>query len=64
MSKYFTTSNGLKQGSILSPIPFGMYIDKLLSRLYSSGYGCKIGHLYYADDVTLIAPSLYALKQM
>ena len=53
----------------MSPILFGIYIDELLSRLHNSGYGCKIGHLYYgalgyADDVSFIAPSLHALKMM
>ena len=69
MSKYFTTTNGVKQGGVLCPILFGMYIDELLLRLSQSGYGCKIGHFYYgalgyADDVSLLAPTLYALRKM
>ena len=69
MSKYFSTSNGVKQGGVLSPILFGTYIDELLSLLRNSGYGCKVGHLYcgaigYADDVSFISPSLHALKMM
>ena len=69
MSKYFSTSNGVKQGGVLSPILFGIYIDELLSLLRNSGYGCKVGHLYcgtigYADDVSFISPSLHALKMM
>jgi len=44
-------------------------VDELLCRLRKSGYGCKIGHLYYgavgyADDVSFIAPSVYALNMM
>jgi hypothetical protein len=47
MSKYFSTTNGVKQRGVLSPILFGVYIDELLCRLRKSGYGCKIGHLYF-----------------
>ncbi len=54
---------------MLSPILFGMYIDELLSRLKQSGYVCMVGHLFcgalgYADDVSILAPSLYALRRM
>ena len=31
------------------------YVDELLSRLQNFGYGCKIGHLYYANNVVLHA---------
>ncbi len=54
---------------MLSPILFGKYTDELLSGLKQSGYGCKIGHLFcgvlgYADDISILAPSLYALRRM
>ena len=41
MSKYCSTSNGVKQGGVRSPILFGIYIDELLSILHNSGYGCS-----------------------
>ena len=44
---YFATSNGVKQGGVLWSILFSVYVDKLLCRLRESGYGCRIGHLYY-----------------
>ena len=44
-------------------------LDGLFTKLRKSGYGCYIGNTFsgalgYADDVTLIAPSLQSLKQM
>ena len=50
----FELSNGVKQGGVLSPILFNIYIDKLLLELKGSSYGCHInntfvGALCYAD---------------
>ena len=59
----------MKQGRILSPVLFTVYIDELLITLQSSRLGCYIGNnfmatLGYADDVILISPTVSALKQM
>ena len=58
----FFTSNGVKQGGILSPILFCVYIDELLCRLKRSKVGCYMGNRFYgaigyADDLCLLAPS-------
>ena len=68
-SKYFQVSNGVKQGGVLSPTLFGIYVNDLLNRLKNSPFGCRVGHTYsgafaYADDVALVAPSLYSLRKM
>ena len=68
-SDVFTVKNGVKQGGILSPILFCLYIDELLNRIKDSGLGCHIGHLSYsglgyADDVTAITPSVQALQSI
>ena len=68
-SESFGCLNGVKQGGVLSPILFTVYIDELLMKLRSSGFGCYIddtfvGALGYADDVTLMSPSIRGLKQM
>ena len=55
--------NGVKQGGVLSPILFAVYVDSLLSRLEQSGVGCHIGAHFVlalaACDyyVTLVVPS-------
>jgi len=68
-SRYFDVENGVKQGGVLSPILFIVYIDELIVLLSKSGLGCHIGPhfvgaLGYADDLTLISPSLRALNTM
>ena len=41
-SESFDCLNGVKQGGVLSPILFTVYIDELLLKLRSSGFGCYI----------------------
>ena len=63
-SDYFAVRNGVKQGGVISPILFCIYIDDLLKRLSLSDIGCYIcmgfvGALASADDIVLIlAPNL------
>ena len=69
MSDPFTASNGLRQGSILSPTLFSAYIDSLSIELYASSVGCTLNtkcfnHLIYADDTVLLAPSPKALQNL
>ena len=57
----FGVSNGVRQGGILSPFLFNLYLHKLSQNLNNIGTGCvidgvKINHLY-ADDLVLISPS-------
>ena len=68
-SKIFHVKNGVRQGAILSPTLFCIYLDTLLSDLRKSGIGCYIGHEFmgafgYADDVILLAPTRHALQIM
>ena len=39
-SNYFSLSNGVKQGGVLSPVLFTLHIDNLLIKLKLSGVGC------------------------
>ena len=57
-SQYFNVGNGIKQGGVLSPILFNLYIDGLLIRLQKSSAGCHMNNIYmgalsYADDITI-----------
>ena len=66
-SHEFNVVNGVKQGGVLSPMLFTMYIDDLLTDLQKSKVGCHIGSEYMgsfgcADDIVLLSPSIPGLK--
>ena len=56
ISYKFNVTNGVRQGSVLSPFLFSVYMDELLVTLKKNGVGCHMGHHYvgalgYADDI-------------
>ena len=68
-SDYFLATNGVKQGGVLSPVLFCVYIDDMLLALSKVGVGCYIGNVFvgalaYADDIVLIAPSACAMRKL
>lgn len=68
-SRTFNVKNGVKQGGVLSPVLFSIYMDELLLCLQKSCVGCHIGQTFvgalaYADDVIILAPSKHALNRM
>ena len=65
----FGVSNGVKQGGVISPILYCVYVDGLFSELCDSGVGCYMGSTYvgafgFADDFKGLAPSVSALNKM
>ena len=69
ISRYFYVSNGVRQGEILSPKLYSVYVDDLYDYLVKSQIGCHIdslcvNHVMYADDICLLAPSPAALQKL
>ena len=68
-SEFFPIGNGVKQGGILSPLLFNVYMDNLSLQLHRQSIGCSVGstvvnHMLYADDVVLFAPSAKGLQKL
>ena len=68
-SRFFTISNGVRQGGILSPKIFALYMNGLTDELSNSYAGCYINdkcinHIMYADDICLMAPTATAMQNL
>ena len=69
ISAPFRVSNGVRQGGILSPALFNLYMDGLSEQLEECRTGCVFGdtvvnHFMYADDLSLISPSSSGFQQL
>ena len=49
----------VRQGGVLSPVIFAIYIDNLVNRIF-----VPMGILLYEDDVILLSPSVMDLQKM
>ena len=69
LSSVWKLKRGVRQGGILSPLFFNLYINDLLNEVTCSNIGCKFGIFYqniiaYADDLVLLAPSISGLQKL
>ena len=69
MSRIFDIPSGTKQGGILSPEFFALYMHELIEILQSCGFGCRviqvcIACLFFADDLVLFSPSRYGVQKL
>ena len=61
--------SGVREGSVISPLLFSLYIDDLITIARSAGYGCYLGDLYtscflFANDILMLSASLIQLQLM
>ena len=69
LSDWFGIRAGVRQGGILSPIFYCLYVDDLVDILSALGIGCHLRDIFlsillYADDMVLLAPSLNGLQKL
>jgi Reverse transcriptase (RNA-dependent DNA polymerase) len=69
VSRVFTLQAGVRQGGVLSPLLFAIYIDDMVDKITNENIGCFISSaclsiILYADDIILIAPTVSGLQRL
>ena len=69
VTPWFKVDSGVKQGCILSPLRFKLFVNNLIDTLKKSGYsvnveGEKVACLAYADDISLLAETEQNLQNL
>ena len=69
LGEYFDVTTGVKQGGVLSPRLFTVYVNDLILKLRDRGIGCHILNVFvacimFADDLCLITPTRESMQQM
>ena len=67
LGETFWIQCGVRQGGVLSPYLFSLYVDDVITALRNSGYGISVGNIFtgilYADDIILLSCSFYGLQK-
>ena len=67
LSEEFCVGTGLRQGCVLSPLLFSLYINGVVTRLHKVKCGVQCGGdmvpgLLFTDDMSLVASDKQGLK--
>ena len=69
-TKTFNFSQGVRQGSLISPYLYNIYTEDLLETIKGMKIGATLGNslntsiIAYADDLILLSPTLRSLQEM
>jgi exonuclease III len=69
VSAFVSLKCGVRQGGVLSPHLFNIYIDDVIKTVSNSNYCCKVHFscvsiFMYADDLILVSPSVTLLQKL
>jgi exonuclease III len=66
-STQYKLSAGIRQGAVLSPTLFSVYVNDMLAKFMNCGCqlcGLSVSAIMYADDLVLLSPSVTELQTM
>jgi len=69
VSEFFTLLSGVRQGGVLSPVLFAIFIDDIALKVKLANVGCYVSSIcsciiLYADDIVLLSPTVTGLQYL
>ena len=58
------TSIDIRQGGVMSPFLFAIYLDDVVSRVCTHVCGSVLSIVLYADDIIILSPSVQVLQEL